>query len=228
MKKRVFLIGLALMMSVQLWAQQTIHSRQVDAFRTVDLSGDLTVELIRSDTAGVDIVLSHTTIEKLEWGVKDGTLFMRLKPGSSANARGEVKLYYRDFNTLKISRSSVKAQDVLSGTMLDIQLSAGATFSGAVHAKDLNLKVNGNSAADISGSVKYFTLNASGKSKVNTRDLETTDANIVASSTAEVYVWAQERLQAVAESGGAVYYKGTPEIFRSTTKMMGTINNIGQ
>lgn len=224
----VILIGLVLM-SVSVFAQQTIHSRNVDAFRKIDLAGNLSVELIRSDTAGVEIKLNNTTIEKLEWGVKDGVLAIRLKPsGSGGTSSGEVKLYYQDFSDLKVAKASVTVQGVLERTMLDVQLQAGATFSGAMDLKDLNLKVSGNSAANLTGAVKYFTLNASGKSKVNAREMEATDASVSAYSTAEVYVWAQERLQVSAESGGSIYYKGAPEIFRSTTKMMGTINNIGQ
>ena len=227
MRKFLILIGLV-MMHLSASAQQTIHSRKVDAFRTIDLAGKLTVELIRSDTAGVDIKLNNTTIEKLQWGVKDGILSIYLKPGSGSDANGEVKLYYQDFGNLKISQASVVAQDTLNRLMLDVQLLAGATFSGTMDVKDLNLKVTGNSAAHLSGVVKYLTLGASGKSKVDARQLEAIDASVTAASTAEVYVWSQERLEVSAESGGAVYYKGEPEIFRSSTKMMGTVNNIGK
>ncbi len=228
MKKWMILIGLFLMTG-SAFGQQTIHSRKVDAFRSIDLAGKLTVELIRSDTTGVDIKLNNTSIEKLQWGVKDGVLSIHLKPGgSTGDASGEVKLYYQDFGDLKIAQSSVVLQDSLERLMLDVQLQAGATFSGTMQVKDLNLKVTGNSAAHLNGSVKYFTLVASGKSKVDARQMEAVDATVTASSTAEVYVWSQERLQVTADSGGAIYYKGAPEILRSTTKMMGTVNNIGQ
>ncbi len=227
MRKFVILIGLVVM-HLSAVAQQSIHSRKMDAFRTIDLAGNLHVELIRSDTIGVDILLNNTTIERLQWGVKDGVLSIYLKPGGQSEANGEVKLYYQDFDNLKISQSSVVACDTLNRLMLDVQLQAGATFSGTMDVKDLNLKVTGNSAAHLSGVVKYLTLGASGKSKVDARRLEAIDASVSAASTAEVYVWSQERLQVSAESGGAVYYKGAPEIFRSSTKMMGTVNNIGQ
>ena len=69
----MILIGLFLMTG-SAFGQQTIHSRKVDAFRSIDLAGKLTVELIRSDTTGVDIKLNNTSIEKLQWGVKDGVL----------------------------------------------------------------------------------------------------------------------------------------------------------
>ena len=31
-----------------------------------------------------------------------------------------------------------------------------------------------------------------------------------------------------ADTGAAIFYKGSPEILRSSSKMLGTINNIGQ
>ena len=63
---------------------------------------------------------------------------------------------------------------------------------------------------------------------MNARPLTCQDVCVEATSGAEVYVKAVERIQIVANTGGAVYYQGEPEIFRSATKMMGTVNNIGK
>ncbi len=227
MKKLLFLTA-ALLMSVGAFAQQTINSRNVDPFHKIDLTGDMSVELIRSDTAGVDIRLNATTIDKLAWGVKDGVLSIRLKPGGANNGNAEVKIYYEAIDDLKVSRASVSVRDTLQALMLDVSVQAGGIFGGRIDATDLALKVTGNSASNLTGNVKYFNLAASGKSKVNARDMECTDVHATAATSAEVYVWSQERLQVSADSGGAVYYKGAPSIFRGTTSMMGTINNIGQ
>lgn len=225
--KKTLIFVVAILLSTSVFSQQTIQSRQVDAFRKVSLTGDLTVELIRADTAGVDIRLNNTTIDKLQWGVKDGQLSVRLRPGTS-NGTAEVKIYYTEISELAISRANVSMRQPLQRVMFDVSLDAGATLGGRVEAKDLALKVSGNSAANLTGQVQYFTLTASGNSKVNARELECTDALVQASSSAEVYVWSRERLQLTADSGASIYYRGSPEIFRATTKMMGTVNNIGK
>ena len=66
------------------------------------------------------------------------------------------------------------------------------------------------------------------KSKVDCRSLTAEDVRVEAGSAAEVYVNVTERLQMTADTGAAIFYKGSPEILRSSSKMLGTINNIGQ
>ena len=41
-------------------------------------------------------------------------------------------------------------------------------------------------------------------------------------------VCATERLQMTSDTGAAIFYRGEPSIVRSSAKMMGTINSIGQ
>ena len=80
----------------------------------------------------------------------------------------------------------------------------------------------------MTGTTKYFTLVTGAKSKVDCRALTAEDVRVEAGSAAEVYVNVTERLQMTADTGAAIFYKGSPEILRSSSKMLGTINNIGQ
>ena len=54
------------------------------------------------------------------------------------------------------------------------------------------------------------------------------DVRVEAASGAEAYVCATERLQMISDTGAAIFYRGAPSIVRSSAKMMGTINSIGQ
>ena len=191
--KKIALMLLVLTCSLAASAQQSIVSKRLDAFRNIDLSGNLHVELIKADSAHID-----------------------------------VKIYYDTLSSLKISASNVSMQGTLTQGMIDVDMTAGAIFGADLQLKDICLKITGNSVANLTGSAKYGTLIATSKSKVNARPLTCQDVRVEATSGAEVYVKAVERIQIVANTGGAVYYQGEPEIFRSATKMMGTVNNIGK
>ena len=153
---------------------------------------------------------------------------MRLKPGSQNKGNGNVTVYYNNIDALKASEAKITGTDTLQAKMLDIELQSGATVTTAVDTKDLYLKVGGNSTADVSGTSKYLTLIAGAKSKVDCRNLLATDVRVEAASAAEAYVYVSERLQISSGTGAAVFYKGAPEIIRSTSKMMGSINSIGE
>ena len=224
--KKIALLFLAMTISWVASAQQSIVSKRLDAFTSVDLSGKLHVELIRADSAYLKVKLNGTNSNRLAWGVKDGTLKIQLRPGGDKDANGEVKIYYTSLSQIKISGASVSIQGTLTQGMIDMD--AGAIFSADLNVKDIYLKIGGNSVANLTGSAKYSTLLASAKSKVNARQLVSQDVRVEAVSSAEAYVQVVERIQIVANTGGAVYYQGEPEIYRSATKMMGTVNNIGK
>lgn len=226
--KKIALLFLAMTISWAASAQQSIVSKRLDAFTSVDLSGKLHVELIRADSAYLTIKLNGTNSNRLDWGVKDGTLKIQLRPNGNKDANGEVKIYYTSLAQIKILEASVSIQGTLTQGMIDVNMDARAIFSADLNVKDLYLKIGGNSVANLTGSAKYSTLLASAKSKVNARQLVSQDVRVEAVSSAEAYVQVVERIQIVANTGGAVYYQGEPEIYRSATKMMGTVNNIGK
>lgn len=226
--KKFIITAVALCLTISNYAQQTINSRQLEAFNKIELTGKLMVQLIQADSTAIDISLTKTELSKIDWGVRNGTLSVRLKPGSSADGMAEVKIYYKSLNELKLSGSNVAIKDAVNSLVLDIEMVAGATLGAQVNTKDVLLKASGNSSATLSGTTKYLTISAGSKSKVDCRQLETTDAKVDANSAAEVYVSATERLQLLADTGSSIYYRGEPEIFRSATKLLGTINNIGK
>ena len=226
--KKIALLFLAMTISWVASAQQSIVSKRLDSFTSVDLSGNLHVELIRADSAYLTVKLHGTNSNRLVWGVKDGALKIQLRPGGDKDANGEVKIYYTSLSQIYYSVASVSIQGTLTQGLIDVDKDARAIFSADLNVKDICLKIGGNSVANLTGSAKYSTLLASAKSKVNARQMVCQDVRVEAVSSAEAYVQVVERIQVVANTGGAVYYQGEPEIYRSATKMMGTVNNIGK
>ena len=169
--KKIALLFLAMTISWVASAQQSIVSKRLDPFTTVDLSGNLHVELIRADSAYLTVKLHGTNSNRLVWGVKDGALKIQLRPGGDKDANGEVKIYYTSLSQIKISEASVSIQGTLTQGMIDVNMDAGAIFSADLNVKDICLKIGGNSVANLTGSAKYSTLFASAKSKVNARQM---------------------------------------------------------
>ena len=216
------------LLSLAAFAQQSVKSDEGKplVFSKAEFVGNLTVRMIRSDTARIEIKQSQSESNRLDWGVKDGNLFVKLKPGMNGKASSaEVVLYYDSLQALK---ANVAVEGPVCCEVLSVDLAAGATLGMDVATTDLYMKVVGNSAADITGTTKYYTLFATSKAKVDSRTLEAMDVRVEAASGAEAYVCATERLQMTSDTGAAIFYRGEPSIVRSSAKMMGTINSIGQ
>lgn len=112
--KKIALMLLVLTCSLAASAQQSIVSKRLDAFRNIDLSGNLHVELIKADSAHIDVKLNGTNSNRLDWGIKNGTLSVHLRPGGEKGASGDVKIYYDTLSSLKISASNVSVQGTLT------------------------------------------------------------------------------------------------------------------
>lgn len=228
MKKLVILMFLLTGGVFGAGAQQTIKGDRLAPFSNVELSGKLNVQLIAAEQPSIEIKLNNADIGRLAWNVADETLSVRLKPGGNSGGNADVTIYYTAFSRIKISGASVILSTPFEGVMLDADLSAGAIFNGEFHTRDIALKITGNSVANLSGETRYLTVSASSGAKADSRGLTAEDANISASSGANVYLQGTDRIQITSETGAAVFYRGEPEVLRTTAKLMGTINNIGK
>ena len=211
--KKMFVTVACALLSLAAFAQQSVKSDEGKplVFSKAEFVGNLTVRMIRSDTARIEIKQSQSESNRLDWGVKDGNLFVKLKPGMNGKASSaEVVLYYDSLQALKASAANVAVEGPVCCEVLSVDLAAGATLGMDV------------------ATTKYYTLFATSKAKVDSRTLEAMDVRVEAASGAEAYVCATERLQMTSDTGAAIFYRGEPSIVRSSAKMMGTINSIGQ
>ncbi len=226
--KYSLILAFLLLMGVEANAQQHIENRQVEPFSSIELVGNLSVTMIPSDTIGVSMVLTGAEHKDLEWSVNEGVLRIHLRPGAGSGAGANVKLYYNACTILTLSAAQVLFQQPLETEILDLNLTAGALVNGTLLADDVLMKMGGNSVAELEGEVRYFTLEATSRSVLNCLNLEVMAADVKVTSGSEVRLSANERLNIVSETGSKVFYEGDPIIFRSATRMMGIIENIGQ
>ncbi len=206
-------------------AQQLIRGEKISDFHSLNVSGKVTVELVKAAENAVTIELSGTDPTRLEWGVQSGVLNLKLRPTPGGQGSAKVKLAYRDLDAIKANGGDLMFVDTLSARMLTIDLSGGAKFSATIDAVDLEMKVAGNSVAELKGKCKYLSLSGSMKSKINAAGMEAMSADVQSYTTAEVYVRATERLIAATNTGSSLFYTGSPAIVRKTTSLGGDINS---
>lgn len=119
------------MLSLAAFAQQSVKSDEGKplVFSKAEFVGNLTVRMIRSDTARIEIKQSQSESNRLDWGVKDGNLFVKLKPGMNGKASSaEVVLYYDSLQALKASAANVAVEGTVCGEVLSVDL-AGRRYA---------------------------------------------------------------------------------------------------
>ncbi len=222
MKKATALAAAILFTALSVMAQQTIQSENLDDFNAVSFSGNITAELIRSETSSIEIILTDADITKLRWIVSNGTLTVSLNSsGSKGKGHADVKVYYTEgLNAVTVSGSEFTSAEPLTGEIFHFTANGGATVTVGFDVLDLIAGVSGNSAALFTGEAKYLTMSASERSKVDAREMAVVSAEVDTATGAELYISVEERLVANAKTSSTIFYKGQPRVMRDKTSRM--------
>lgn len=227
MKYILFLLA-TFMLAGKTLAQEVIQSTQLADFHAISLSGNMSVQLIKSDQNALKIDLFESVAEKLKWGVdREGVLQIALRPTTGANSHADVRIYYRStLQKIAISECRVATENPIESHILLVDISGGGTANMAIKCKDLDFLSTGNSAATLSGTSKYLTIKAGQRSGVDARNLVSVSADVTATVGTEVFVNANDRLTVSAASSATVWHAGTPDILKTHTKLGGGIHAI--
>lgn len=230
--RKIIAILACVLLTVEMSAQQVIKSSEVSEYRSISLSGKLVVQLIPSDSNAIEINLFDSDITKLKWGVNNDDLNVTLRPTSSGGGRAEVKIYYKQIDALTVSGAEVNSKEPIESNMFTLKASSSATVTVEFQCKDMDIEAGSNSVLLLNGYSKYLNLRSTEKSKLEARALICVSAVATATSGGEIYVCAEERLEAFAKTGSTIFYKGEPTILRvPTSKIMGmgaSVHNIGK
>jgi len=198
--------------------QQTrLRSDAMDKFSKITLSGKLNVELIPSGRDSISITLFDSDLAKFKWNIANDELSASLRPTIGGRGRAEIKIYYAEpIVSISGSGSEILIQQPIKSHILTLAIGSGGKLTAAVECADLELNAAGTSTVTVTGSTKYLTLRASESSKVDARYLQSFSAQVNASTSAEVYVWATDRAVISAGSGATVFYRGNPAILKTS------------
>ena len=227
--KKIFLASIAALLITNALSAQIVKGESISEFATANFMGRVSVELIPSDENKVEITLQDADASRLDWGVRNGTLTIRLKPGSfrsSTPGSATAKVYCKSLAAIHLNGAEAITQGAWEGNMLSVDMSSGAKLTAEVSCLDLEIKATGNSIAQFSGTTKYLTLRANMRSKVDARKLRSVNADVSSAAGSEVYVSAEERLVAEAITTATIFYQGKPFILKLTEKLGGNIHSI--
>ncbi|MGP1530227.1 MAG: GIN domain-containing protein [Treponema sp.] len=85
--------------------------------------------------------------------------------------------------------------------------------------------VSGSTFIDLKGSAEHLRCSASGESMIRAYKCKSTNIDAAVKGSAEVYVYAEQSLNAHVAGRGSLYYRGKPEKFNKTVRNSGRIYN---
>ncbi len=224
---KILLVVLSIIFGFSVLAQQPVTLDDPNA-KARTLTGPFSA-ISLSD--GIELYLTSGTEESLAVSFSDEKYEERFKTEVVANV---LKIYYDNngvnysdnkrrklkayvsFKTLEkltaSGGSSVKLPVAITVGNIEMKFTSGAEFDGEVKGKDLSIDQNSGSVIKMSGNSSSIKIDVSSGAIFKGYELKTDYCTAKASSGAEVRISVDKELNARANSGGGIHYKGTAVI----------------
>lgn len=238
--KKLFLSFLAVAIAgTALFAQKTINDpnaekRTVSGYHGIEVGTG--IELNLTEGSSEEVAVSAATTEfrdKIVTKVENGILKIHYETKmGSINKKKESKNLkaYVSYKTLDLLHATtgaeVKINGVLKSSSLDMKANTGALVDGEVDISTLKVSQSTGSKITLSGKAEKLEIDGDTGSKFKGEDMSTSNCNVTVSTGAIVSVKAEKELQAKANTGGVIKYKGNATIKDIKTNTGGSVTRI--
>lgn len=239
MKKSIlsFLVLAAFLAPV--FAQKTINDanaekRTVGSFHGIDVATG--INLILTEGSTEEVAVSAANIEhrdKIVTVVENGILKIHYATKMGAiNKRNESKNLkaYVSFKSLDHLHVNTGADVEINGRMnssfLELEASTGGQVKGEININELKVNQSAGSKIRLTGKADKLTIESNTGSKFSGEALYTNTCNVTASTGSVITISVDKELNAKANTGGNIRYKGAGGIREIKTNTGGSISKI--
>lgn len=225
------------------------ETREVDAFHSVDLSGQGNLYITQGSEHELRIETDDNILKELETEVRNGTLVIKPKGGINClDPTDSIDIYVtmEEIRDLSVSGSGeIIGKTPIETDHLDVGISGSGDLNLDVEAEttsihisgsgeldlgvgvdELSIDISGSGKANLYGEATQHNLRISGSGELNAFDLETEDSNINISGSGDANVWVTKNLEINVSGSGDIRYKGNPETVKQNISGSGSVEKV--
>jgi len=236
--KKIGLFSISLLFSLVLLAQKQVNDpmaqvRKVSAFHAIKVSTGIKVYLSQGAEAVAVSASKEEYRDKIITRVENGVLKIFYEQETlkfwknGGGTRGKNPVAYVSIESIDgldiNSGASVNVEGGLKGSRLDLDVSSGGVFKGAVDFGTLTVDQSSGSVVNISGTAGSLNVDGSSGSIFHGYDLTANNGDVDVSSGAGVQLTINKEMSAEASSGGYISYKGSGVIRNVKTSSGGSV-----
>ncbi len=206
------------------FGQKTVYDpnavpRDAKGYHAIKISDGIDLYLSYGEEAVVVSASETKYRDRISTVVENGILKISYDDhGISWNSNRKLKAYV-SFKKLDALAASGGCDVTVDGTIkaneLEIHISGGSDFKGAVDVETLNVNQSGGCDVDITGKAKHVSIDASGGSDFNGYGLVTDVCTVQANGGSDVEVTVNKELSAKASGASDITYKGGASVKES-------------
>jgi alpha-L-arabinofuranosidase len=195
-----------------------------ESFNSVKVSRGLDLYLTQSDTERLTVEADENLQDIITTTIENGVLIVTTSENIGRSTSKKIMLNFKNLETIKAtSGSDVYATNTIYASNLELETTSGSDMELHIQAETITCKSTSGSDMELSGKTTTFIAEATSGSSIEAEDLASINAQVKASSGAEITVNTLKKLTAKASSGGDINYVGTPEIIEKSDSVSGSI-----
>jgi hypothetical protein len=207
---------MALVLTVTAYAQ-TRQTRQVDAFRGIQISGAVTATVRQGNETSVvvetDEDLQGKIITEVEGGVLKIHRDKKFNWKNFNNRKVKIFIVCPELTSLEVhGASEVKGESAFVANDFKLTVSGASNITLSLSTKDLQASASGASSIRLNGRADKQRIDLSGASSFQGFDLESKNTEVEASGASSAKVQVSEELEAQVSGASGLRYKGTPRM----------------
>jgi hypothetical protein len=240
-KMKKLLLLLISIISLSAFAQETKVINDPNAvtrivsvsYTGISVSSGIQLYLTQGNEESIAVSASgQKHLDRLITEVVNGTLKIYYdNKGVTWKSSGKANLKaYVSFKTLEKLNVSAGSDVIVNGTIksdkLDLLVTSGAVFTGAVNVTELVTELNSGAVIKLTGSAGKFKIGVSSGADFKGYDFAVDYCDADVSSGGAVHITINKELNAKARSGGDIHYKGTALIRDIHTSSGGSVKRV--
>lgn len=187
------------------------ETRSVGAFTDLEVSGPFEVRLIQEGNGAVEIRAEDNIIGVIETGIRNNSLFVRLRNRVNLRRHLPIKIYVHNsiFQRVKFDGSgSLDNKDTIHTSLFKYELNGSGDAALLLNTGDLNTTVNGSGNIGLKGLATNLNSEINGSGKIAAMDLEAQNAIITIRGSGDHAVYVHKNLEARIYGSGNIFYTG--------------------
>lgn len=208
--------------------REVAETRNVPAFKRLELSGAMKVYIRQSSNSTVNIEADENVIKHIKTRVSGGTL--EIDPSLNICDGGEIKVYVTTPSLEGLTASG--AVEVDNGGLImakDFKIHMSGTCKIKLNLETGHLESESSGAAELtlSGKAAIHDVEMSGACSLSAFGLKVARYNISTSGACGVKVSVDEELNVSSSGAGQVEYKGNPRSVNNKTSGASSVTKAG-
>lgn len=201
------------------------EKRSLSYFNEIKISGNLRVELVKSDTAGIEVFDICCSMSEIKIDQSGRLLKINYDKGLVNDNEYDIIVYYTSLSEITVQRGArLECREDMEENAMNIIAHSGSNINLGMKLEYLDIMATAGSAIHIDGEIDFLKANVNAGASLEMNRAKTRKADVKALTGGNVSFQVEEEIKAVAGTGGNIEYSGNPRVTDIDTHLGGIVH----